>query len=217
MTRLSNLASIVCVAIFASTASAQFYHHDTFPRRTVASVPTSVQGHLHDHDYWHHTAHTVNLALLDTYADQLAVVARHLHEDAHRLSQDYEHSAAIESFVDQVDRLQTHLHELLHDAAAHGHQTSTIIQHTKSDVQQARNLFVGLYQELAHQGVDGARSGDFYAIQHMRQVITSEALPLIQRMELGLYGNSSHTGVHTSHRPVVAPHQTRFFRASFGF
>ena len=82
------------------------------------SIPADAQDHpaidshgrYPDHDYWHHEPHVPDIIRLDADSDRLAAIARHLHEDAHGLSQDYEHSESIEDYVDQIDRLQQHLH-----------------------------------------------------------------------------------------------------------
>ncbi len=173
----------------------------------ITAVECSAQGihrhPSHGHDYWHHDFHTPDVVQLDAYADQLAKVARHLHEDAHQLSQDYEHSESIERYVDNVDRLQQHLHEILHGAVESGYQSSSLFVHAKNDVRQVRSLMGRLYRELEHQGYDGARTQDFHAIAHMRQVIVQEAYPLIRQMETELYGYAlDRHSISTHRRPI---------------
>jgi uncharacterized Zn finger protein len=160
---------------------------------------------LPDHDYWHHDPHTPDVVQLDKYADELAKVARHLHEDAHKLSQDYEHSSAIETYVDSLDRLQKHMHEILHEAVESGIQSTELIEHVKGDVRQVRALLSRLYREIQHQGYDGARTADFHAMSHMRQVIVVEASPLVRQTEVALYGYSLDDH-HTSWRRSINSH-----------
>lgn len=195
MTRLlSALAAFAAVVVTTSiVATAQGIHTQQFPAQQFPyqqhyAHPPYQHGHLLDHDYWHRPVHVPNVAQLDAYSDQLAKVARHLHEDAHKLSQDYEHSESIENYVDNVDRLQQHMHEILHEAAETGTQSSALTTHVKSDVRQVKNLIYRLAGELSHQGYDGARTADFHAMVHMRQIIDQEALPLIQQLEIALYG-----------------------------
>lgn len=157
-------------------------------------------GNRFGHDYWHHQTHSPDVVQLDTYADQLAKVVRHLHEDAHKLSQDYEHSESIEYYVDQVDRLQQHMHEILHQAAQSGQQSWSLVDHVKSDIRQVSRLLSRLYGELQHQGYDGARTEDFYAMNHMRQVLVSEAFPLVRQTEIELYGYALGGHRFESHR-----------------
>ncbi|WP_442509450.1 hypothetical protein SH528x_001022 [Novipirellula sp. SH528] len=206
MSRLFTLATLLSVAFASGQADAQ------------VSTPTQIQhsqpyyGPTHGgnwgHDYWHPAPapHVPNVVQLDDYADQLAKVARHLHEDAHKLSQDYEHSHSIEGYVDQIDRLQQHMHTILHEAAEQNRQSTGLTEHIKSDVRQAKALLARLYGELQHQGYDGARTNDFYAMAHMREVIVSEANPLIRQLEIALYGYSQSSDIHSSYRhPVPSP------------
>lgn len=125
----------------------------------------------------------VDLNRLDRYADGLAQAARHLHEDAHRLRQDYIHSRSIEAYVDRLDRLNEHLHELLHDARGRGHISDSQLRHVAGDVQDIGRLANRLDAELEHQRHDGARPCDYHALDHMRRVIATEIYPLLGRME----------------------------------
>lgn len=193
MTRM--IALITACTLFATSqdANAQLSH------RTVDS------GHrfLHDHDYWHDDYHAPDLVILDSQADQLAKIARHLHEDAHELSQDYEHSESIEAYVDSLDRLHDHMHEILHEAVEAGVQSTSLTTHIKSDVRQVKSLLSRLYRELQHQGFDGARTNDFRAMVHMRKIIVQDAFPLVRKMEAALYGSYIHDHrIHSYHQPV---------------
>ncbi|TWU14992.1 hypothetical protein Pla52o_55290 [Novipirellula galeiformis] len=212
MSRLLPIATIIMMAITSPQARAQITQVDGAPPQALHSAPLhdsgyndGYDGHIY-HDYWHHPPHTPSVTQLDTYADQLAKVARHLHEDAHRLSQDYEHSESIERYVDQIDRLQQHMHQILHEAAEANRTSTGLIQHIKSDVRQVKSLLNQLYRELQHQGFDGARTNDFHAMAHMRQVVVSEANPLIRQLEVALYGYTQPQDVHRSFRhPVPSP------------
>jgi len=189
MTRLFLTLAVLSVALVATNAHAQSRH----------SSHGSHWGHLPAHDYWHHNVHVPDVAQLDRDANTLASIARHLHEDAHELSQDYHHSEAIEHYVDKIDRLQHHMHELLHDAVVSGRQSSGLISHIKSDVRQVKSLLSQLYGELSHQGFDGARPNDFQLMAHMRQIIVQQAYPLAKKMEAELCGFNSHS-IHSTHR-----------------
>jgi hypothetical protein len=160
----------------------------TTPPNSNYTAPPNSNYALPAHDYWVHDANLPDLVKLDECADQLAQVARHLHEDVHQLSQDYIHSAAIEGYVDNLDRLQKHMHEILHEAVESGAESTDLIQHVKSDVRQVKTLLNRLYHELRHQGSDGVRSQDYRAMAHMRRVIVQEATPLVRKTELELYG-----------------------------
>jgi hypothetical protein len=184
---------IAALTLMTANANAQHYGHDSHAQR-------------YDHDYWHPQSHVPyhhvpSITTLDHYSDQLANLARHLHEDAHKLSQDYEHSEAIEHYVDNVDRLQTHMHEILHHAVETGRQSTGLITHVMEDVRQVKSLFSKLSGELQHQGIDGARTHDFYAMSHMRQLLAQTAFPLIRQMEIELYGYSldGHSTIHSGH------------------
>lgn len=216
MTRAIPLLTAAAVVTFTCTifaggsAHAQgFSRFGFFPR----SVPTADRHH-HESYSSHHSGshrvsrlHHVSIADLDHHADQLAEVARHLHDDAHQLSQDYEHSHSIESTVMKLEKLQEHMHQILHVASHSRYASSGLIDHVAEDMNSVRSLLLTLHRELQHQGLDGARYRDYVAINHMRQVITGEALPLLQRMELSLYGSAQHPDVHTSHRHAIDTHQ----------
>ncbi|EMI16812.1 secreted protein [Rhodopirellula maiorica SM1] len=193
-----TLATLLSVAFASGQADAQVSTSPQYLHSQPYHGP--VHGGDWGHDYWHSAPHVPNIAQLDEYADQLAKVARHLHEDAHKLSQDYEHSHSIEGYVDQVDRLQHHMHTILHEAAEQNRLSTGLLEHIKSDVRQAKSLFSRLYGELHHQGYDGARTNDFYAMAHMREVIVSEANPLIRQLETALYGFSHSSDIHHTYR-----------------
>ncbi len=139
--------------------------------------------HIRSHRSLYRGSNGLDVVKLDAYADQLAQVARHLHEDAHSLSPNCVHSRSIELYVDRIDRLQHHMHDLLHDAAASGRYSSSLNRHIQTDVQQVRALFTHLYGELQHLEIDGVRSRDNYTIGHMLRIMTTEAFPLLRRME----------------------------------
>lgn len=229
MTRLLTAAFVLSVLVAAGSVSAQGFRIQ-FPGGQIQ------QGHLHDqdhhsHDQDHHFDHgfnhsyTIDTRQLDRYADQLADIGKHLHEDAHLLSQDYEHSAAIERYVEEMERLQHHMHEILHNAVQSGRQSTSLTRHLKEDVRQVNSYLNRLYGELNHQSQDGARSSDFRAMAHMRNIIVGQAMPLVRRMEVSLYGYSHHGGsihhddVHILRQPevinrreVVRPRRPRNFR-----
>ena len=191
MTRIVPTLAALALAALSIDAIAQDFHSP------------SIHGQRHHHDDWHHDHRAPDVARLDHYADQLAKITRHLHADAHQLSQDYEHSDAVEHYVDNVERLQQHLHEVLHDSADSGHQSLGLAQHIKSDVRQVKSLLERLYGELQHQGFDGARSGDFQAMRHMRQIISRDAFPLVRKMERELYGYpQDHHRIQTYRRRI---------------
>ena len=196
------LSTLVALAVIGTSmvAIAQEFPQQDFRAQPPAVQPLHQHGLLYGHDYWHVDVHVPNVAQLDAYSDQLAKVARHLHEDAHKLSQDYEHSEAIEYYVDNVDRLQQHMHAILHEAAETGTQSAALATHVKSDVRQVRNLINRLSFELSHQGYDGARTEDFHAMVHMRQIINQEALPLIGQLEVELYGYAPNDHLQSFHR-----------------
>lgn len=204
MSRLIAIATVFSVVFASGQADAQVTTSPHYPHSQPYHGP--VHGGDWGHDYWHAPPHVPSVAQLDEYADQLAKVARHLHEDAHKLSQDYEHSHSIEGYVDQVDRLQQHMHTILHEAAEQNRLSTGLLTHIKSDVRQAKLLFSRLYGELQHQGYDGARTTDFYAMAHMREVIVTEANPLIRQLEIALYGYSHTDDFHRTYRhPVPSP------------
>ncbi|MEO1614630.1 MAG: hypothetical protein AAFV88_02195 [Planctomycetota bacterium] len=135
-----------------------------------------------------------DVRLLDELADQLALAARHLHEDAHRLGNDYVHSARIEFYTSRFDRLNEHLHEMLHRAADRGHLSSFEMRYVARDVQDVRSLATRLDDELAQQKLHGARPCDFTSLDHMREVLALEVFPVIRQMELQLDTRRSRFG-----------------------
>lgn len=190
--------SMTSLAFFAALfASTNLVAQQPIYRGHVQQRNFPAQGHSHDNhhdDYdWHHDwerpVHTPNLQRLDQYSDRLAKIAEHLHEDAHQLSQDYEHSASIEGYVDQLEHLQEHMHEILHQTAQTGNRAGSTVEHIKGDVIQSKTLMNRLYGELQHQGFDGARTNDFRAMAHMREIIVRDAFPLVRAMERELYGH----------------------------
>jgi hypothetical protein len=192
------------LVVFAAVTTSIGATAQEFPTQQYQVQTLHRHGQLYGHDYWHPPVHVPNVAQLDAYSDQLAKVARHLHEDAHKLSQDYEHSVAIEQYVDSVDRLQQHMHEILHEAAETGTQSWALTAHVKSDVRQVKHLIYRLTGELSHQGLDGARTEDFHAMVHMRQIISQEALPLIRQLEVELYGYTPNDHIQSFHRRPLA-------------
>ena len=190
MARLLPTLIALFVTSFSIQATAQDQHDQVLERH----------GRYPDHDYWHHDSHVPDVVRLDSDSDRLAAIARHLHEDAHDLSQDYHHSEAIEGYVDQIDRLQQHLHHILHEAAESNTQSTELIEHVRSDVRQVKSWLNRLYMELQHQGFDGARTADYHAMLHMRRIIVNDAFPLVRQMESELDGHAlfdDHwTGVH---------------------
>lgn len=205
----AGMVAFICTLFTGTSAHAQgLIRLGFFPR----TVPT-VDRHRHDTHRSHHSGgrtvfptHHASIAELDRQADQLAEVARHLHDDAHQLSQDYAHSHSIESTVMKLERLQEHMHQMLHAASNSRYASSDLIDHVAEDMNSVRSLLLTLHRELQHQGMDGARRQDYVTIRHMRQVITGEALPLLQRMELTLYGSPQRHDVHTSHRHAIDTH-----------
>jgi len=196
----TSLAAVA--ALFAST---------TFTSNTLVAQQPAYQGHVeqrtypaqgrhhddhhdsHHDDYhfdhdWERPVHTPDLQKLDQFSDRLAKIAEHLHEDAHKLSQDYEHSASIGSYVEQLEHLQEHMHKILHQTAHTGNRARSAVEHIKGDVTKSKTLMNRLYGELQHQGFDGARTNDFRAMAHMREIIVRDAFPLVRAMESELYG-----------------------------
>lgn len=214
MTRATPLlaAAVVtftCTLFSGASANGQGFNRFGFYPR---SVPTADHHHNDFHSSHHSGSHAVtpvhhaSVAELDRLADQLAEVIRHLHDDAHQLSQNYEHSRSIELTVTELEKLQEHMHRILHAASNSRYASSELIHHVVEDMNSVRSLLVTLHRELQHQGLDGVHRHDYVAISHMRQVITTEALPLLQRMELTLYGSAQHD-VHTSYRHPTNIHQ----------
>ncbi|TWT54007.1 hypothetical protein Pla22_16410 [Rubripirellula amarantea] len=177
----------ICVPASAQRFSISIGRHSSHHDSHFDSHHTS--RHLSHHSGGiGHIRHTPNIERLDNYADQLAEVARHLHDDAHMLSQDYEHSTAIEAYVSQLERVQEHLHEILHHSANRGRVSLGLIGHVQSDFRQVERLVSKLDRQLSHQTIDGARTRDFHTIRHMRGVIASEMRPLLSRVNQELYG-----------------------------
>lgn len=156
--------AFLAVVLVVSTATAE---HQTYP--------------IH---HRHH--HQPNVIRLDQWADKLAESAKHLHEDAHQLGQDYEHSQSIEVTIDRLDRLNKHMHDLLHHAAERHYLASSEIQHVVKDLRDVRQLAVQLDRDLRHQRYDGARPHDYHALNHMRQILSREVFPLVRRMQYEL-------------------------------
>lgn len=200
------VVTFTCTLFIGSSAHAQGFNRFGFSPRPVPTFDRRHNESYSSHYSGSHQVspvHQVSIAELDRHADQLAEVARHLHDDAHQLSQDYEHSHSIALTVTKLEQLQEHMHQILHGAANSRYASSGLIGHVAEDMNGVRSLLLTLQRELQHQGADGARQRDYVAIHHMRQVITGEALPLLQRMELSLYGASQHHDLHTSHRPAI--------------
>ncbi len=152
-------------------------------------TPTSVhQAPDHHAPSFGHGHHTPDVHRLIALSDALVKIGRHLHDDAHNLSQDYAHSREIESYVDQVVRLQRHMHQVLHDAERHGYQPFQYVGDIKLDVRKTKLLLSRLDNELSHQNATGVRTSDYYTITHMRHVISHEAFPWVRKMEVALYG-----------------------------
>ncbi len=207
---VAAVVTFACTAFTGTASHAQgFGRFGFFPR----PEPT-VDRHSNDSYSSHHSGshgespvHHVRVAELDRHADQLAEVARHLHDDVHQLSQGYEHSHSIESTVTNLEKLQEHMHQILHAASNSRYASSGLIDHVAEDMNSVRSLLLTLHRELQHQGYDGARHHDYATINHMRHVITGEALPLLQRMEFAMYGTTQHHDVHTSYRPTIDTYQ----------
>lgn len=179
---------------------------------TTSSVKANDLYRIRHHDYWNHDLHRPNVAVLDQLTDRLAIVARHLDEDACKLSQDYRNSHRVKHYVTRLARLQHHMHDLLHDASRRCHQSQALVNHLKGDVRESKVLLERLDRELEYQGFDGVRPCDARLLVHMREVILREAFPLITRLENELYGYRSYTSArpyihHPSPRPqpVVIP------------
>tara|TARA_R110002049_G_scaffold50370_1_gene142935 strand:+ start:24081 stop:24419 length:339 start_codon:yes stop_codon:yes gene_type:complete len=97
--------------------------------------------------------------------------------------------------------LPQHLHEILHEAAETGRQSTRLIYHVKNDIRQVKALFVRLYGELEHQGIDGVGTPDYRTIEHMREIMRQEAFPLIGQMEIELYGYAQNDCYGSSRHP----------------
>lgn len=179
-------SAFLAIALIAATATAQ---HQTYP-----TAQYSVDS------YHRYTSHPPNVVHLDQWADQLAKAAKHLHEDAHELGQDYEHSQGIEASVDRLDHLNEHMHNILHVAADRHYLTQSEIQHIAKDLRDVRKLAIDLDRDLEHQRHDGARTHDFHSLNHMRQILSHEVFPLVRKMEYELgYRSTSHHRLHHGH------------------
>lgn len=195
-------AALLAFALFAATSSAQYQvypatggygSNSTCPSAQRYATPyQSYRPDLHQRQFVSHRADVVKL---DQWADKLAEAAKHLHEDAHELGQDYEHSQGIEAYVTKLDHLNEHMHEILHRAVDRRHLSMSEIRHVSGDVSQVRRLAILLDRELEHQRYDGARTQDFQALDHMRQILAAEVFPLVRNMEFELdFRSTSHHG-----------------------
>lgn len=186
-------------------------------------LPPSYTSH-HSNSYHsgsHSSYHSPNVRLLDQQADQLAEVVKHLHDDAHQLMQNYEHSREIESFVSRLEVLTEHMHDLLHGANNRGHLSASLERHLGEDVRTARSLIQALDSNLHHQGFDGALTRDYHHMTHMRSVIANEATPLLRSLDMNLFGYCAYSSVrrdvhHGAHRDTHAP-VTPVRRSGFRF
>ncbi|MEM6469180.1 MAG: hypothetical protein AAF802_06390 [Planctomycetota bacterium] len=124
-----------------------------------------------------------DLLLLDRLADQLELAARHLHEDAIRLGQDYVHSPRLSFYVSRLDRLNGHLHDMIHRATDRGFLSEYEARYVSRDVQEIRLLATRLDAELLRQRRNGAQPCHFAAIDHMRDVLSLEIFAAIREME----------------------------------
>lgn len=208
-------ATFFAIAVFAAVSSAQYPVYpigggfdrisDCPSARRTSDRYGSYRPDLYDD---HYVAHRPDVYKLDRWADKLAEAAKHLHEDAHELGQDYEHSAGIEAYVARLDRLNEHMHEILHYAAERHYLSNSSLRHVANDVQQVRQLAIRLDGELQHQRYDGARTRDFHALDHMRQIIAREIIPLVRSMEYEMdYRSLSH---HDSIHSHEIHHVSRF-------
>ncbi len=199
-------AALLAFALFAATSKAQY------PGYPISDCPSARRGLDRYQTYrpdWHddhYISHRPDVNKLDRWADQLAEAAKHLHEDAHELGQDYEHSRGIEAYVARLDRLNEHMHEILHRAADRHHLSSSELRHVAKDVQEVRRLAIRLDGELEHQRYDGARTHDFHALDHMRQIIAREIFPLVRSMEyeMDYRSTADHEPIHSHDRYRVS-------------
>lgn len=203
MYRTINTLALIAVAavLTSSSASAQWFGSSHWNDRSHSSHHSGA--HLSNdwaHELHRPVVHVPNVDLLDSYADRLVTVATHLHDDAHALSQGYQHSASIERYVSRIERLQTHMHDILHQASSNRITGAVCVSHIRSDVRQVASLARRLDGELSHQHRDGVSSSDFQLISHMRQVIASEMNPLLGLMNAELTGSSHHAA--SVHRTV---------------
>lgn len=227
MTRVFALVAAAVVTLSCTSAEAQIFNRfDSYQRFTSDFDRYRSDRHRDDrrHDDRYRArysgghldapVHQCSVAELERLADQLAEVARHLHDDAYQLSRGYERTHAIIGTVSKLERLQEHMHRVLRDAARSRYASSSLISHVAADMNEARSLMLSLHSELRRQGYHGACPQDLVAIKHMQRVITDEALPLLQRMELTLYGSTHHDvlpsrhDVHASSRYPVESRRT---------
>ncbi|MCA9137652.1 MAG: hypothetical protein KDB00_12865 [Planctomycetales bacterium] len=191
-------AAFFAFAVFTATCSAQYQVYPavggygsnsscpTAQRYQSQGYGDTYQSYRPSLHHGHSVSHHADVIKLDDWADKLAESAKHLHEDAHQLGQDYEHSEGIEASVAKLDRLNEHMHEILHHAADRQYLSASEIRHVSNDVAQVRRLAVVLDRELEHQRFDGARTQDFHALDHMRQILAGEVFPLVRNMEFEL-------------------------------
>lgn len=202
----ASLIAVAAMLVSTSLVADDGLYHGRIDRHTYP-VDHHDDDHGHHDDYewdhdWERPVHTPNLSRLDQYSDRLEKIAEHLHDDAHKLSQDYQHSASIENYVEQLENLQRHMHGILHQVSKTGHRAASAVEHIKGDVNKSKTLMNRLYGELKHQGFDGARTNDFRAMAHMREIIVRDAFPLVRAMESELYGYQQHAPVYQQQAPV---------------
>ena len=217
------LALFATLAAGSQSASAQSFRfgissHGITIGTGRHNTPSGYTSH-HSSSYHSGSHHTPNVHLLDQQADQLAEVVKHLHDDAHQLMQNYEHSREIESFVSQLEDLTEHIHELLHGASNRGYLSASLEHHLGDDVRKARSLIRALDSNLHHQGFDGALTRDYHHMTHMRTVIASEATPLLRSLDMNLFGYCAYSTVrrdfhhgthHDTHAPVTPVRRSGF-------
>jgi hypothetical protein len=210
----ASLIAVVAMIVSTSLVADDGLYQGRIDRQThPVDHHDDDHGHHDDYDWdhdWERPVHTPNLSRLDQYSDRLEKIAEHLHEDAHKLSQDYQHSASIENYVEQLEHLQKHMHGILHQVSKSGQRAASAVQHIKGDVNKSKNLMNRLYGELKHQGFDGARTNDFRAMAHMREIIVRDAFPLVRAMESELYGYQQQAPVqqYRVNRRVARPAPT---------
>ncbi|MCA9126680.1 MAG: hypothetical protein KDB22_06335 [Planctomycetales bacterium] len=190
MKRLICLAITSLILVPSTRGFAQHQHVEIYS----GSAGLHRSNDLAGHDYWYHHRHGPDLARLTALVGELEEVCRHLHEDAHGLSQDYRNSQAIETYVDRLDRLKVHMHEMLTDASRLGTYTSSLDQHIKHDTIESQGLLNDLYGLITGQTFEGARAQDHSMLLHMQEVILHEAYPLLSRVEVELYGHAVSRG-----------------------
>lgn len=159
---------------------------------------------------WRQT-NRIDVRRLEQYADELALVASHLHDDVRDLKCPRAQSQALMHYVTELEALQHHLHEILRDAVDRGGASSRLIGYVTSDFRDARTLATRLGQELDRQLQNGVQGRDARRILHMREIIAHEMLPLLSRVDRELRRGT--TSVH--YRQSSAPRTG--FSWSFGF